>query len=176
LIPKEGCYLREMLLNDLAQVLDWRNSERVSKYMLTDQVITMEEHQNWFVNLKNETKSKHLIFEYQGVSSGVVNFTNIDYRNHKCNWGFYLGNEYLPSGTGTIMGSLAIQYAFEVLNIRKLCAEVLVFNEGSISLHLKLGFVEEGRHIKHVLNKGVYVDVLCFGFINEQFIYRSGDE
>jgi UDP-4-amino-4,6-dideoxy-N-acetyl-beta-L-altrosamine N-acetyltransferase len=166
--------LREIVVADLPQILEWRNSERISKYMFTDQFISMEQHRAWFESLSHETKLKYLIFEYNGEPAGVVNFTYIDYRNHKCHWGFYLGKENLPPGTGTLMGQLAISYAYEVLNIRKLCGEVFAFNQSSVSFHQKMGFTEEGTLIKHVLKKGNYVDVICFALFNERFM--NGDE
>jgi UDP-4-amino-4,6-dideoxy-N-acetyl-beta-L-altrosamine N-acetyltransferase len=176
LMTNDSGNLREIIVNDLDIILEWRNSERIRKYMFTDQVITKEQHLSWFENLKHDPKLKYLIFEYMGQPSGVVNFSNIDYRNHKCNWGIYLGKEDLPEGTGAIMGRLAIKYAFESLNIRKLCGEILAYNERSIKFHQKLGFIEEGNFQKHVLKNGNYTDIICFALFNENFIRSHGDE
>jgi RimJ/RimL family protein N-acetyltransferase len=95
-----------------------------------------------------------------------VNFTPPD-KNKNSYWGFYLGKQDLPKGTGTMMGQLAIELAFNQLKIRKLCAEVVVFNQISLHFHKKLGFREEGVFARHVLINGNYEDVVCFALFKE---------
>jgi RimJ/RimL family protein N-acetyltransferase len=42
------------------------------------------------------------------------------------------------------MEALALEYAFSVLGLHKLCCEVLEFNKPVLGLHKKFGFEEEG--------------------------------
>jgi len=166
----EKCRLRPLEEADLEKVLEWRNSDRIRTAMFTDRIITMDEHRAWFERLNKEKNAICKIFELQGRPVGVVNIVQIDRHNHKCSWGFYLGEVDVPRGTGTVMGYLALEYIFETLDIHKLCAEVLAFNTLSIKLHKKLGFVEEGRFKKHVLKNGSYEDVIAMALFYEDWV------
>lgn len=166
-IRRDGL-LRPLKAEDLELVLQWRNSDRVRINMFSTHVISAEEHRDWYLNLDYNT-SRYLIFEYQQRPVGLVNFTNIDQYNNRCNWGFYLGETDVPQGTGLLMGCLSMEYVFPVLNIRKLCSQVLGNNEKSIKYHHKLGFKEEGRLLKHVLHNGIYEDVIIFAMFKNDW-------
>ncbi|EGO62290.1 pseudaminic acid biosynthesis N-acetyl transferase [Acetonema longum DSM 6540] len=150
---------------DLDQVLAWRNSPRIRAAMFSDHIITIEEHRAWFQKVQNSEGSKLLIFLLEDIAVGVVNITDIDFRHNHCFWGFYIGIEPAPSGTGLAMGYFALNYAFGELGIRKLCSEVIVSNTTSLRYHHRLGFYEEGQFREHVKKDGIYADVIrlaCF--------------
>lgn len=158
--------LRPLEERDLEQMLQWRNSDRVREYSYHDELITWEQHVNWFRGITENARFHGLIFELEGIPTGVMNFTNIDSRHKRCHWGFYIGRSDAPRGSGTFMCELAVRYAFSELGIRKLCGEVLAYNQASIALHHKLGFVQEGCFSKHLWKNGSYVDVLCYAKFN----------
>ncbi len=160
--------LRDLQAEDLDMVLKWRNSDRVRLNMFSTHVITEEEHRNWYFNLDYNT-CRYFVFEYQGRPVGLVNFTEIDQNNNRCSWGFYLGETDVPAGTGLLMGYLSMEYVFSVLNIRKVCSQVLGSNNRSINYHYKLGFKEEGRLRKHVFHNGVYVDVIVLALFKNDW-------
>lgn len=162
-MPTRNDYsLRPIAEADLGKVLEWRNSERIRSNMYTDHFITLEEHRSWFDLLHKKKTDIYLVFELFQKPVGLTYFTNIDPKNGKCFWGFYLGEENLPRGTGTIMGTLGLEYAFEELHIRKLCGEAFRFNTASIGFFQRFGFVEEGHFVKHILKNGNYEDILFF--------------
>lgn len=161
--------LRPLDERDLEQMLQWRNSDHVRQYSYHDEIITWEQHVNWFRGIKDNSSFKGLIFELEGIPTGVMNFTNIDKRHGRGYWGFYIGRPDTPRGTGTTLCELAVEYAFEKLSIRKLCGEVLAHNQASIALHRKLDFVQEGCFSKHVWKNGSYVDVICYAKFNPNY-------
>lgn len=164
------CKLRQIVEDDLEIILKWRNSEHVRANMFTDHIITKEEHMSWYNNFKKyEQLNKYMVYEYSGTSIGLVNITQIDRLNSKCHWGFYIGEKNAPKGSGLAMGYLALEYIFEVLKIRKLCSEILAFNQASINYHKKLGFSIEGRLKEHVLKKGVYNDVIIMALFQREW-------
>jgi UDP-4-amino-4,6-dideoxy-N-acetyl-beta-L-altrosamine N-acetyltransferase len=162
--------LRPITASDLELVLSWRNSERVRSYMYTDHLITPQEHQAWFERVSQESFPSVLIFEYEGQPAGLKSFSQIDRKNNRCHWGFYLGDTELPKGCGTVMGFLALEYIFETHGFHKVCAEAFAFNEGSIKYHERLGFVKEGCFAKHVLKNGIYEDIILFGNFREVWL------
>jgi UDP-4-amino-4,6-dideoxy-N-acetyl-beta-L-altrosamine N-acetyltransferase len=167
--------LRDITREDLEIVLFWRNAERIRKYMYHDHIIKIEEHIRWFERLQHDSSKVFKIFIYKGEPLGVVNFSQIDRKNEKCVWGFYIGHEHAPRGAGTILGYLGIEYAFHELKMRKICGEVLDFNKASIRFHQKLGFHEEGRLIKHINRNGVFVDVILFGLFQDEWESVKGN-
>ena len=93
--------------------------------------------------------------------------------NLTCDWGFYIGEQTAPKGLGTVLGYKALEYIFEQLKMRKVCAEVLDYNEASIHFHKKLGFIEEGRLQEHVFKDGAYHDVILMGMFAENWPTQS---
>ncbi|HEY9857801.1 MAG TPA: UDP-4-amino-4,6-dideoxy-N-acetyl-beta-L-altrosamine N-acetyltransferase [Stenomitos sp.] len=158
----ERYLLRPMADSDLERVLAWRNSERIRTCMFTDQPIALEAHRAWWDRAKSNPQAEHLVFERDGLPLGVVNVTQIDRHHGRCSWGFYIGEAEAPRGSGTVMGILALDHIFHRLGVRKLCAEVLGSNAASLGYHLKLGFKQEGRLVRHVLKGDRYEDVVLF--------------
>lgn len=167
---KQGNYaLRKLSKSDLPQILDWRNDPVVRQNMYTDHVITVEEHVRWFEGLAQRKDQVHLVCEYAGQPIGVINFVQIDPQHQRAYWGFYM-DPSLPPGRGAAMEFLALEYAFSVLHLRKLCCEVFSFNEGVIKLHKKFGFQQEGLYRYHVIKSGQPEDVVFLALFPEDFL------
>lgn len=137
--------------------------------MYGDHKICTDEHMLWFMGLSDNQRSVYLVFEMLNKPIGMVYFTDIDKKNDKCFWGFYLGEENLPRGTGTVMGVLGMEFAFNNLNIRKLCGEVFQFNTASVNFFQKLGFSKEGQFINHVLKNGNYENIFSFSLFRKEW-------
>jgi UDP-4-amino-4,6-dideoxy-N-acetyl-beta-L-altrosamine N-acetyltransferase len=138
--------------------------------MYTDHIISDKEHAFWMEKVLVDSRVNYQIFEMHGSPIGQVNLVQIDKINTSCYWGFYVGVENPPSGVGSVMEFLAIEYIFEKLLIRKLCCEVFVFNKTVIKLHKKFGFVEEGCLKEHVFKGEKYEDVLSLALFSSQWL------
>jgi UDP-4-amino-4,6-dideoxy-N-acetyl-beta-L-altrosamine N-acetyltransferase len=163
-------YLKDLESSELDTVLKWRNSEPIRKVMYTNEIISREEHLKWFEQLQGSAKFIVKILYYDTKPIGLVNFSQFDLKNSKCYWGFYIGEEDAPRGSGSILAYLALGYIFETKGIRKLCAEVLDSNNKSLEFHRKIGFVEEGRFVKHVVKNGEYLDVIAMAIFNNEWL------
>ena len=161
--------LRPLRQTDLEQVLIWRNSDRIRAISYTNHVISREEHQAWFERVSRDPATCHLIFQYLGRPVGLVNFMDIDRRHGTCRWGFYLGEQNLPRGSGTVMGYLALNWIFREQELRKVGGEVLSFNQASMKFFLRLGFTEDGRLRQHLLKNGEYVDVILYSLLADEW-------
>ncbi|MBN2089379.1 GNAT family N-acetyltransferase [candidate division KSB1 bacterium] len=64
---------------------------------------------------------------------------------------------------------IVLNFFFHELRYHKVNAQVYTFNEGSIKLHQKLGFQEEGRMRRMIYTNGSYHDELIFGMTKEEF-------
>ena len=165
--PDSKPRIRPMQDKDLEQVLEWRNHPQVRQVMFTQHKISMQEHQKWFSRVRHEDGRQILIYEEGDQPMGFVHFTNA-VAGGIADWGFYASPDALK-GVGRRMGELALAYAFEQLDIHKVCGQALDFNAASIGLHQRLGFQQEGvlRHQKQI--EGRYCDLICFGLLKDEW-------
>lgn len=162
-----------METGDLADVLAWRNHQDVRRYMYTSREITATEHADWFEKSKIDASRKLLIFELDQRPSGFINFKQLS-DSSSAVWGFYLAPG-VAKGTGSILGQVAMNFAFNSLQLEKVCAEVLAFNERSIRFHLRLGFNKEEVKPQCYFDGHGYHDVHCFGLHREKWVnYNEG--
>lgn len=165
----EDCELRPVEPSDKSSLLAWRNSEPVRRNMYTDHLITPEEHDRWFASAQGHPNASYMVFALRGTPVGFSAFTGINREHQRCTWGFYLGVEGLPKGTGSALGYLSLAYAFDTLRMYKLSSEAFAFNRGSIGLHRKLGFKEEGHLVEHYIKHGKREDIICFAKFHKQW-------
>ena len=165
--------LRPIEENDLTLVRAWRNAERVRRWMFTDHEISEAEHRAWFQKLSFDATRKTWIYEEAGRPLGVVNVTGIDHGKGACSWGFYLGEDNLPPGTGSAMGAAALKKIFEQLGVTQVNGEAIATNDGSIAFHRKLGFSETGRRAGGAMKNGQPVDVVQFSILKRHWIARG---
>ncbi len=140
--------LRAISEQDLEMVLEWRNHPSVRENMYTQQVISLEEHQNWWMRMKENGDAKYLIFEANGVPSGFVSFVKFLPIQKTAEWGFYTSPQ-AAKGTGTLLGLCALDFAFKTLKLTALFAEVLDYNTSSLAFHKKIGFQESEHFTSH---------------------------
>jgi len=161
MLKPEDFAIRPLTEEDSGLVLGWRNQDRVRINMYTDHLISESEHAVWFGHALQDSLSQYFIFMHRGRPVGFISFTGINSLHGRCSWAFYLGEIDVPRGSGSVMEFLALDFAFGVLGIRKLCCEVFTFNDSVIRLHEKFGFVREGLLVQHYLKGDKYEDVVC---------------
>ena len=169
-IPAMNQYrLRPLEPSDAGLVLRWRNSDRIRSVMYSDDLIKPEEHEAWFKGLLERTDVSYRMLEVEGRPAGLVYFTKIDRHVGLSVWGFYLGEESLPKGTGLRLGFLGLEHAFQELGLKKIQGESFVFNSAALALHRKLGFVQESVLRSHTKKCGQVKDVALFGLKKEDW-------
>jgi RimJ/RimL family protein N-acetyltransferase len=90
---------------------------------------------------------------------GTVGLHQINWRDRTAVLGISIGNKnFWGRGYGTRTVRLMADYAFSVLNLRKVCLSVLATNERAIRCYATCGFREEGRLKEQLFRDGAYVD------------------
>lgn len=140
--------LRVVSENDLDRIRAWRNSPDVRRVMFSDHEITQEEHLSWWKRIKNDSTKKQLMYVWNGIDAGVVNYFDIDPDNKICHWGFYLSseidNQLQRMQAWQSLEKEAIEYAFRELACSRLICESFRFNQPVIEMHKRFGFEEVG--------------------------------
>jgi len=129
------------------KVRQWRNAEDIRRYMLTQHIITLEEHNTWIAGLKDSKTSKSWVVNVKDIPVGLVNLKNIDYKTLTAEWGYYIGEEtYRGKGWGKRILFQLLEHVFEGMKFKGLVTKVLSFNK--VALHIycdTFKFREVGR-------------------------------
>ncbi|MGA8516294.1 MAG: UDP-4-amino-4,6-dideoxy-N-acetyl-beta-L-altrosamine N-acetyltransferase, partial [Burkholderiaceae bacterium] len=123
--------LRDIQADELELMLTWRNAPTVRANMYTRHEISLQEHVAWWERMQKRDDQRYFMYESEGTPCGIVAFTGIDICNQNSSWAFY-ASPVAPRGTGSRMEFLALDYAFNSLRLRKLCCEVLAFNQSVV--------------------------------------------
>ncbi len=142
------------------EVRNWRNDERIRKYMFNDHIITEEEHKNWLKSLDDNNKSLFFIVYKDDIAVGVTGIINIDYINKSTSWAFYLNEKGLSFlGLGFFIEYYFINYIFDNFEFEKLNTEVLATNPKVIKMHCKFGFKEIKIEINGLKRNNEKIDI-----------------
>ena len=166
-IPATPDRIRLMSPDDLRQVLSWRNHPNIRRYMYSQHEIKLAEHQRWFEKSTQDPHKNLLIFEAEDNPMGFVQLSQLD-GSPIVDWGFYTAPD-ARKGMGRRLGRAALRYAFQHLELHKICGQALAYNEPSISLHRALGFQQEGWLREQRFDGQYYHDVLCFGLLSSEW-------
>ncbi len=145
----------------IEKIRQWRNSPRIRENMLDDTMIEPLQQQQWFENLAKSKDKQYKVFHQESRPIGMLYFAEIN--DKSCSWGCYLGEEAVWPGTGILLSLAALDYAFNVLKVECLFAEVFETNLSPINMHKALGY--SANPDKLVSTKGGKKVVLkCFEF------------
>lgn len=100
---------------------------------------------------------------------GSLTLHNSDIVNGVFSFGIGIGAQHKGQGYAGEAIVLALRYMFDERRFQKCESRVYDFNAASLSLHRKLGFVEEGRLRRHLFLGGEYRDEVAFGMTVEEF-------
>jgi UDP-4-amino-4,6-dideoxy-N-acetyl-beta-L-altrosamine N-acetyltransferase len=101
-----------------------------------------------------------------GEPVGLANFYDIDLRNLRGAWAYYLAEPSVRGrGIGAYVEMLMIERAFGEFGLEKLWCEVLESNKGVVRMHQRFGFKEEARFRRHILKHGAWEDVIGLGLL-----------
>jgi UDP-4-amino-4,6-dideoxy-N-acetyl-beta-L-altrosamine N-acetyltransferase len=139
----------DLSLDEKKMILSWRNHKEVKRWMYNTDDISIENHLKFIESLKNTKEKLYFLVKQDKEYIGVIDFTNITKNN--CDFGLY--SNINLTGIGKILLKNIRNYAFDVLKLKVLKAEVFKDNEKAIYLYKKFNFKETNKKI--VNNKEV---------------------
>ena len=135
---------REVETDDADLIFQWRTSKRVQENMLTEISEDLDFHKKWLKKSLSRPDYYHWIIRYGENDIGLVNFSEWDQRRRTTKWGFYIGDtRYL--GLGGFVPPFFHNFAFEILDVSSILADVVAANYRTIELHLSQGYVIRDR-------------------------------
>ena len=162
--------LRKLQKNDKTKLRVWRNSSEISKYMYSEHKISSEEHDLWFDNVIRKQSDYYWMIVCDNEDVGLVNLYDIDLKNSRCFWAFYLASHNIRGkGVGSFVEYTILNHVFYTLGLNKLCCEVLDFNASVVEMHKKFGFVQEGFFNEHITKSNKRYDVFRLAILKEDW-------
>lgn len=135
--------LKSVVKEDARFILELRQNLELNKFIsststnLDDQIIWIENY------LKREIKKEEVYFivkTKENNSCGTVRIYKIDNEKNECVWGSFILNRDRPDGAAYEVINLSLNYAFEVLKIKKILLDVHKENKKAIHIYEKFGF------------------------------------
>lgn len=107
--------------------------------------------------------------EHEDKLIGEISFRTIKWFNRKAEISLFITPEYQGKGFGKQALLMLLKFAFKKMNLYRLEAEVVDYNDKAKSLFEKVGFVLEGRLREAKYNDGKYYDLLRFGLLKHEY-------
>jgi len=176
MLKSEHLKLRALKIEDLKYLNEWRN-DLENKIMAQGYrlPITMLQDENWLKSKMGNTHANEVFFIIEtieeGIPIGLIQLTDIDYISGIAIWGIVLGDKSMRGrGFSKEASLLLFDYAFNVLNLRKIFGYPIAYNKETLKMHKSLGFFhEEGRLKSHYYLNGDYHDVFILSVFREDF-------
>ncbi len=166
-------YLRPLLREDMAQMTVWINDPEVTQYLRAIYPMTPEEEVIWQESLKDKKDEEiilAIVLKEGNRFIGTMGFHGIDFRNGLATTGSVIGDKSVwGKGYGTEAKMLLLDYAFNTLNLRKICSTVYDINPRSKRCLEKCGYREEGCLKKQQYRNGTYRDEFIMAVFKEEF-------
>ncbi len=169
-------------------ILQWRNQESVRQFSFHQDVISRQEHYQWWEKLKNDPlrlwylvqhhkvkhKSSHRIEHLIGVSGFVC-----EAAGSYGWWSFYLApqaDSYHRLSNWLSLQKQSLAHAFDELELTCLKCAVLAQNKAVLSMHKRFGFDPVCTYTGKIVQAGVEQDTRVVELELTRDKYRKNQE
>ena len=161
---------RKLEVGDLENVMSWRMSPHVTKFMNTDPVLTLDGQKRWFDKLAAAGEYYYWIIEVDDIPCGVINLADIDMTNKRCEWGYYVAEKKLRSFDLAMSLEMSLyDYAFDKIGLNKVTGESFCLNTAAVKMHELCGCKTDGIFRQHIFKNGQYYDVCVQSMLAEEW-------
>lgn len=166
----DNLLFRRPTLDDVEEICVLKNNKKAA-FLLGGiyREYSSEDIVNW-INFHNANEDEVLlVVEDTSVEKliGHVGLYKIDRTAKKTEFGILIADDNSRGkGYGTKCTSTMVNYAFKVLGMHKVTAEVLSENIASLAMFKKCGFLVDGCLRDDVYKNNRYYDVLCMSILN----------
>ncbi|MBX3089086.1 MAG: GNAT family N-acetyltransferase [Cryobacterium sp.] len=135
--------------------------------------LSLASQETWFDSVSDRERThRFLVVKADGTPVGLTGLWDIDWRNGTAMSAVKIGgkSENRGQGYGAKAVQLAMEFAFNDVGLRRLHAQILEFNEASLTVYLdKCGWTREGVARQHVWRDGQFWDVIHLGILREEY-------
>ena len=167
--------LRPVQKADLETTIRWKNDPQIREHARGYRFpVTEEMEERWLETVVNDQSRTRVVFAIEALQDdafiGFIHLNRIDWISRWSYFGVVLGESaYHGKGMAADSMDVLFRYAFDALNLRKICLEVASFNDAAIRLYRQYGFVDQGVLSEHLYLEGVYHDVVTMRLLATEF-------
>lgn len=164
--------LRFIEPNDLESIREMTNDSEQERLIVGWSFPTAVKHQEeWYQRILTDRNNFRFAIEFEGEFVGISTLTNIDWKNRKADHGIRLTLDAPKGhGIGTDAVFATMRYAFEELNLNRLCGSILDYNTASWKLYTKCGWKSEGVYRQSIFKNGAYHDESPVAILKSEYI------
>jgi ribosomal-protein-alanine N-acetyltransferase len=173
-IEGERVYLRPLERADLNErYLNWLNDAEVMRYMETGTFPTTVHDLDKFYQDVTGSKSQVILAVIDNKSDqhiGNVKLGPIHWVHRYASFGMLIGDkEFWGKGVGQEATTLAVEYGFYRLNLRRIDLGVFAEHTSAVRCYEKVGFKVEGTLRQDLFQGGEYKDRLWMGLLRSEY-------
>lgn len=149
----------------LEYIKKWQNDYNISKNTTLDIIVLRneKEEEEWFKNQIKLSNKRTFIVTVNNKVIGFVAYSSLNFKNGTAELSIVIGEEgYRGKGIAKRAIKCIETYLQSELNIRKIKAKVLAFNNDSIQLFNSLGYEKEAVLVKEIYRGGKYNDLYIY--------------
>lgn len=107
------------------------------------------------------------------VHIGNISLQNINLINRTAEFAIIIGEEeYWGKGYAKEAAELIVRHGFMELNLNRIYCGTSIDNAPMRKLAIYLGMTQEGIRRGHIFKHGVYIDLVEFGLLKDEFILK----
>lgn len=170
----ERIVLREFRPEDISGMRAWATDGTVTRFLSNRYIapLTWEQTEdNLRAYLNGDAGGVNLVIAEKATLHylGQCNLVMIDQQSRRADLAIVLPKENHGKGYGGEAIRLLLRFAFDQMNLNRVCLKVAADNPRAIGLYERCGFVHEGRLRQDYYQDGQYKDVLVMAVLRDEW-------
>lgn len=170
-LQRDDIQLRALERDDLKFVHDLNNNRSVMNYWFEEPYESFIELEELYLkHIHDQSERRFIIQTVGGEPIGLVELVEIEYIARKAEFQIIIAPIHQRHGYARPATRLALDYAFKILNLRKVYLVVATENEPAVHVYKAVGFTEEGRLIDEFFVNGDYQDAIRMYILQHDYL------
>lgn len=170
-------FLRSITEKDSANIVKWRNSDKVKCHCMTKSPITVESHLRFYNDYILSGKYKQFIVERIEEETGLASYPiatvylkDIDNENKRCELCIFTSDDIEWNSDGQLIAiKMLLEKAFNEYGMHKIYSYVFYKYQDEVDLLKNAGFSSEAILKDEALNAdGIYEDIVRLSIIKDK--------
>jgi UDP-4-amino-4,6-dideoxy-N-acetyl-beta-L-altrosamine N-acetyltransferase len=134
--------LKKIDQNDIEILRSWRNSDDVSKFMISKTKISKDDQLNWYKQISNDSSGYYWVIMLKNkIKIGYASLTKINNLNYTAEPGLYIGDKnYRNTFYGIEAFYYLLDFAFNHIQLKEIKGMVMISNQPALKMNKQFGF------------------------------------
>ncbi|NHQ85482.1 spermidine N1-acetyltransferase [Iodobacter sp. HSC-16F04] len=166
--------LRPLERSDLRFAHELNNNAKIMRYWFEEPYETFSELTQLYDQHVHDVRERRFVaIDGNNEMAGFVELIELDYIHRRGEFQIMIAPDKQGKGYATEATLLAANYAFSVLNLRKLYLVVDVSNLAAVHIYEKCGFIKEAELVEEYFCNGSYHNVFRMRLFQHEFFAKA---